>query len=413
MTFGISSTYGGDHAIEKATQADKTEFDNLLKDIKTILDNANRTAQDVETLKQKLRRLQTMKGEGKLETGMYNAADTFLKLARAASGGSADFANLNVNTFGGYQLVDPTTGKTSTVSQVIGIIADPNYNAAATQSLGDMLLNYSKLSYEAFANELQKLQAQIEAATKAINAMQALKELLNLVKTKMPADFKIPPTKMEDIPPELRDKVWATIPGKDWAEKIANIKNNGDNANAFAGLCDTYYKQVLGVTVAIPTDPKGMMDMMNKLWSTRKSLAEAIEELKRQGVSPDDSSITSLQKVLDDVNARFPVSDYPYNTKVTEYDASGRLKFVPGPGWDGSNWRTKITDYINKGNNENPNTISRNIDSATGSNQQLSTKVSDNIKIKKQQFDTNYNILNQVADALAKLLLRIIQNIKG
>lgn len=418
---GISSTSGPAPIKESVSPDVKERYDQLLEQIQKIL--SKKPPFDVPDSKQLERLLTELKGMH--DQGLTGSMDQFLDVLFAFA--EAAGANPSQNNFyltpNQIEAMSKATltiavdekgslvNKSVTLPEALAIIMNPDYDPKATQKLGDMLLAFSSWGYDMYTSELKKLKEQIDIATAAINNLQALQEILNMIKTKYPDNYNFPPTTWDEIPKEIQDKLRSAIPNTgglfwngDGTPKDMSIITNWakNNPGTYADWSDAFFKREIGIE---PNPQPDANAALARLLSARDQLKKQLDALEKAGGKDLDKSegspYATIKKVLDEVDKQISPNAFPYTNPPTDWDAFVKSRQID-PNW--------INNFIKEGNKNN-NPLADGIDKAIQSNQNLSSKMSDEIKAKNLTLQTFFDILNQVSDALSKILTGTAQKV--
>jgi hypothetical protein len=435
----------------------KAKYEELMNQIKMILNKTSYTEEDSQALEAALKDLKKLQDQG-LETGMSSDLELlflFLKSAGAKpEKGKFYLDPTALEALRSIQL-DMGNGRYLTIDDALALALDPERRSDATQKLGDMLLDFSRWSYDIYAEKLKDLQKQVELATKAINQLKAILDILNKTKVIMPDDFKFTPDNLNQIPEEIKKKLRAMGVNDD--KMIEWIKNK-DNLNTYIDLCEAYFKEELGY------EPDITRDDVLKLLSTRDELQKILDDMKNQGADTSEGSpYDTIQKVIADIDKQFPPDKFPpgkdyeadmdqvfkpsdrFNNQIFEYwlkqNPDGSYSYYRRS-WviseeDGKTWLYEDTpvsegtfneatrggidrylndlllipgkEYVNSGQGQS--SVKDNIDKALQSNENLSSKMSDEMKAQNTLLNTIFDILSQVLKAYDKINQSFAQKI--
>lgn len=438
---------------ESVTPEVKKKYDELLAEIQRILASGPPKSaipydgSDSKRLQEALKELKSMQDQG-VTKDMSNFLD-FLFYG-VASTGAQDFlidppnkiealrdTSITISVLKDGKYVDVSMKLTNALQTVL----DPNYDLDATQKLADMTLAFAHWGYDMYTSQLSKMKQQIELATAAINNLQALQEILNLIKIKIPDDFKLVPDNWKDVPkdPDVLAALMKNVEGmgnKDfWKDGImppdpkAEPKSmdaikayTHDHPSAYSKILEPYFKKEYGFTADF-SPPNDFVSVAVRLLTARDKLKKLLDDMeaaaKPNAVDKSEGSpYNRIQKLLDIIdnskdstgqplfpvgNSNFPYGDPPYNTNWSE-----KLKNLSPDKL--AELQKNLTKYIEEGNKTN-NILNPAISNAIQANQNLSSKMSDEIKAKNLTLQSFFDILNQVADALHKINLGSAQKI--
>lgn len=425
---------------EKISAEDKAAFDKKMQDLLDILKRTRPpefTEEESRKIQTLLTELKCMPRDGTMDDAV-NDILTMLDGAYKALTGKDDFANTFYFPPGplGVALdlptgqIDPVTKKELTFLDFIDkvgttIIQDPN----ATKGVADMALAMVQDAFKTYTNRLEDLQKQIDISKTVINDLTDIQNILNMIDIDSPTNFTWNPSKWSDIPKGLQD-----ILVKDY--DITNVGGKNWSAEKFASAANTYFSQEIGWT-ANPSDAAGTL---NKLIAARDSLTEQLAALKAAGADQTDPSgaYKTVETLLKDIEKFFPTTTYPTGTKIEmEYTLIGYEKFdimgtiiedkskpiygdvMVAVGPDGaklplnpSDLTTNLAKFISSGQTKNDG-ISDHINNAISANQNLSTKMTDEMKALNTWFQQLMDVLSAIEDAYNKGTTSYARNIRG
>jgi len=490
----LASTTGAQQKDTDKVSMD-AKYNKLLDEMNKILKKDPPSEKDTKELSDILKTLKEMQGtpEGQQNAELNNCLSLIFAVfeqAGATSNNGFTFSSVEiVGEFKKFTFTDPNDP--TKTDKFIDIV---NTSLAVTGgTLGDDLLDFAHWSYNMYTDQLKAMKDQIDASTNTINDVKEMQEILNMIHTDDPGNYKMPPENWDDIPKELQDKFkamypeefeikttvidttltnndyWNKIPkslqeelinantptygispmnqymlthnftppplneldsvlGKGYQDKVLKsqehtITTSSDTPKDFSkingwikGHMDTYvgwstdyFKSPLATSVVLIPDAT---TVINDLLTTRSDLEKQLDVLKKGGAHDEKgnpivdkgSPADTIQKVLDDLNKYFPPNKYPAGSTYTivksapgMYDTSGNFVAAADPTAD-------LTKYIKDAQTTN-NTINDTLDKALEANQNLSTKMSDDIKAKNLTLQEHFDILSQISDALSKIIL--------
>jgi hypothetical protein len=397
----------------------RAKYESYMKRIQEIMGKSSFTQEDVEELRDLLRKLDNLQG---LEGNMLDDKALVFVFFKAA--GIDPYSNdpVDPNKLRALQDISLEIGdKKIKLADALALALDPQRLKESSQVLGDMLLDFANWAYELYGEKVAQLEQQILSATKILNDLQALIEILNQLKIKYPDDFEVDPSKwksIEDIPQGLREVFAKNNVGGSfhWYQDPPNsgnwVTNNfdavkkwaTDNKGKYIDLCDVYFKQELGVIPNLQPDAiKNLIEARDRLAKQLQNLIDAGNDENEQG-----SAAHALKKVVDDLNKRFPPDEYP-SDKPGEWDMDEAKKraeefIMAGQGYkrvvEEDEYGIKREHW--EKDKDTPKTIADLINDANTANQFLSSKLSDDLKTLNVFLQTVYDILTQTMKTLDK-----------
>jgi hypothetical protein len=435
---------------ESVTPEEKARYDQLLKEVQDILSKTAPptppfTTADSKRLERLLTELKGMHDQG-LTGSMDQFLDVVFAFAEAAGADPSqnDFylspTEIEAMSKAHITIAVPKNdgsgtyvNQSMTLAEAIGITLDPTYDPAATQKLGDMLLEFSNWGYDMYTQQLKDLQQQIEIATTAINNLNELLAILNMTKGQSIPGFNYHPTKWDEIPPAMQGQVRSAMgypanppppfgpywnsDGTPTDKGMAAISQwTYDNPDAYANIADTYFRTELGIEPDLQPDAQ---NAAARLLSARDQLYIQKMLLEKSGADTGPGSpYATIDAVLKDIDKQFPPTGAPPTYPYPNPDLDAKPPVLNLTDWydfpNNSLGSTDPTDkmnaYIREGNATN-SALAKSIDDAIQANQNLSSKMSDEIKAKNLTLQTFFDILTQVSDALNKILTGTAQKV--
>eukprot|EP00386_Alphamonas_edax_P015056 GDKI01046076.1.p1 GENE.GDKI01046076.1~~GDKI01046076.1.p1 ORF type:complete len:491 (+),score=-3.77 GDKI01046076.1:509-1981(+) len=483
--FGSQNVYGSQptnsiHSVDAVTPEVLKQFNDQLQALLDLLKKGppytEADSLKIQEIENNLKKMQTTPPG--LETNMNNMLQMLFGILDTAA---------DPNT----HLISPSAievlstkdlkidGQTIQLSALLTTFLSPDYNPNATKQLGDMLLDFSKWAYNMYTDQLKDLKDQIDVATKSINDLKALQDILNMTTVDDPGNYKNPPQSWDDIPKPIQDKLRAEHP--EWflspadQSKVNNYMKNiskdlrneimkrcgpfplsfdklpsdlqgkvtqelgippttapsdfnkvknwiHDNGNAYATMSDDYFKSPL----IISADPQpDTVTAINRVLASRDDIKAQIKALEDGGAdSGEGSPLATLKAVEADLDKQFPPDQYPIGSQVQEpkkkkieshsyvlgQPNKSQLQVVPPGTVAPVDPNKALSDFILSGQDKTKG-ISTDLDKAVTANQNLSSKMSDEIKAKNLMLQTMFDILTQIQDALNKSITGAAQKI--
>lgn len=303
--------------------------------------------------------------------------------------------------------IDPVTKKPMTIRDLItsvgnDIIKDPN----ATKSIGDMAIAMVQDAFKIYTDKLKDLQAQIDISKQIITDLSNIQDVLNSIDITSPANFNWNPKSWSDIPKDLQE-----ILKKDYG--ITDVTKGGNwDLNKYTDAACKYFEKEIGWT----TNTADAASSFNKMIAARDSLTDQLDKLDKAGADKNDptGAYQTVKKVLDDLNKSFDPKVYPPGTTAK---GDGSFLILSGP--DGAdlpgttldnfgdvskNALNALAKFISAGQDKNDG-IAVHVDSALSANQNLSTKMTDDMKALNTWFQQLMDVLTAIADAGSKMIL--------
>lgn len=238
-----------------------------------------------------------------------------------------------------------------------------------------------------------------------------------------------PQSKLDSLSPGLQNEITNYIKGVKFEprtqqnlQEVSNYFKN--NPSRYADLVTSLAKEGVGVT---PKPEPSDIEAMNRLISARDELKAQFDSLNALGDDEIDkgegSAYATLKVVLEDLEKYVPSSKYPPGCTLGPGVITDRGFDIPVETAiryaDGSvgfflpdDLHKDICGYISAGHDKN-NNINEAIDNAVNASQNLSSKMSDEIKAQNLNLQTWYDIMTQVADALNKSMQSAAQKTGG
>ena len=435
---------------ESVTKEVKQFYDDLLNEINAILAKPNPTQQDADDLAEALNKLNQLKTTPPgLTVEMQTFSDILIGLVPInPTTGGFDITPNTIKALSTFELT--IGGEKMLLTDAIKTMTSPENDAKNTEVLGDMLLRFANETYDMYMKQLEDLNEQLAIATAVINNLGVLEDALQQTELVDGGGFKFPPESVSDIPKEMLDK----IPNKE--DPIGWIKKNTDT---YLGWVEDYY----GAEVKVkPSTGADSASSINNVLTARDELQKQLDAMLAADPNIDKgptSAYGTTKQALDDLEKYFPTSQYPPGTRietttVTTTEQVPVYKYVNKKNPDGSNvvdsngnvvqervldgYETKtttttqqcfvdkngnplktptvddasksITSYIIAGEDAG-STISQHLDKAVQANQNLSNRMTDEIKIQNANLQTMFDILTSLMSELNNQLTGFARNI--
>lgn len=338
-------------------------------------------------------------------------------------------ASLQVALDLGTGQIDPQTQKPLTIRDAITSVAtaaikDPN----ATKSVGDLALAMVQDAFHSYETRLKDLQDQINISKEIMNDLTDIQNILNLVDINSPASFKWNPTSWDQIPPDLQ-KILAKPP-----YNMTSMSNF--NQSKFVDAACEYFTQEIGWKA----NPGDIAAAYNKVIAARDSLKVQLDGLAAAGADKTDEhgAYQTVKAVYDSLVKSFPLDKFPAGSTVVmekqiigyEKTDFGTMKIedknkpiyadVPVVYVNGKPTKTDsktitnaLAQFIGSGQAKSPDGISELVSNAVTANQNLSSKMADDMKALNTWFQQIMDVLTAIADAYNKGTTSFARNARG
>ena len=429
---------GASSPVEYVSPETKKEYEDLLEEVNKILKKNPLTDDDAQELERYLNRLKDIQAAG-VDYKMNDFLNFLFSDINLVKGSDPDHPFLLSRTSIqalGIQNIPDSKGKLIPLTDLIGAAADPNFNPSATQSLSDMLLDFSHWSYDTFTSKLGKLKEQLDVSIKALNDLKKLQEVMNQYNVEKEQNYKNPPECWDDIPPGIQQQILAQNPPwinpNDINNPAAVKKAVTSHQNEYINMSRAYFTDGVHITPN-PTNP---IQSLKDIISARDDLQAQLEILDKNtprdenGNYPSGSAADTIKKTLDDLNAQFPPDIYnssafeppahngsiTYNAETNKFSIQCEKYRKQDPKTGKISIETTkdlgnpVNQLINDGQNKDK-PIAKHISDAITANQNLSSKMSDELREENTNLKQWFDTLSQIADTLNKIMLGAAQKI--